>query len=32
MMLNDLPPWFRVFQQTQRWIKAGVIEDLVHDL
>lgn len=29
---NDLPPWYRVYQQTQRWVKAGVFEDLVHDL
>lgn len=32
MMPNDLPPWFTVYQQTQRWIQAGVFEDLVHDL
>jgi transposase len=31
-MPNDLPPWYTVYQQTQRWIKAGVFEDLVHDL
>ena len=29
---NDLPPWYTVYQQTQRWVKAGVFEDLVHDL
>lgn len=29
---NDLPPWTAVHQQTQRWIKAGVFETLVHDL
>jgi len=23
MMANDLPPWYVVYQQTQRWIKAG---------
>ena len=28
----DLPPWHTVHQQTQRWIKAGVFDDLVHDL
>ena len=32
MMPNDLPPWYTVFQQTQRWISAGVFEDMVHDL
>lgn len=32
MMPNDLPPWFTVYQQTQRWIKAGVFEAIVHDL
>ena len=32
MMPNDLPPWHTVYQQTQRWLKAGVFEDLVHDL
>ena len=32
MMPNDLPPWEAVYQQTQRWLKAGVFEDLVHDL
>jgi transposase len=29
---NDLPPWYTVYQQTQRWFKAGVFEDLVNDL
>lgn len=29
---NDLPPWHVVNQQTQRWIKAGVFEAIVHDL
>lgn len=32
MMPNDLPPWYTVYQQTQRWLKAGVFEDMVHDL
>ncbi|MDQ3750699.1 MAG: IS5 family transposase [Acidobacteriota bacterium] len=32
MMPNDLPPWFTVFQQMQRWIRAGVFEAVVHDL
>jgi transposase len=31
-MPNDLPPWPAVHQQTQRWIKAGCFETLVHDL
>jgi transposase len=31
-MPNDLPPWYTVYQQTQRWLKAGVFEDLVGDL
>jgi transposase len=29
---GDLPPWPVVYQQTQRWIKAGVFEAIVHDL
>lgn len=32
MMPHDLPPWHTVHQQTQRWIKAGVFEDIAHDL
>jgi transposase len=32
MMPHDLPPWYVVYQQTQRWIKAQVFESLVHDL
>jgi transposase len=32
MMANDLPPWFTVYQQAQRWIKAGVFEAVVADL
>src|ERR1700733_4609595 len=31
-MANDLPPWEAVYQQGQRWIKAGVFETMVHDL
>jgi hypothetical protein len=31
-MPNDLPPWYRVYQQTQRWITTGVFETMVHDL
>ena len=29
---GDLPPWEAVYQQTQRWIQAGVFEAMVHDL
>ncbi len=29
---HDLPPWHTVYQQTQRWIKAGVFEAIVADL
>jgi transposase len=32
MMPNDLPPWHTVYQQTQRWLQAGVFETMVHDL
>jgi transposase len=32
LMPHDLPPWNVVYQQSQRWIKAGVFESLVHDL
>jgi len=32
MMPHDLPPWYTVYQQGQRWINAGVFEDMVHDL
>jgi transposase len=32
MMPNDLPPWNVVFQQTQRWVKAGSFEAMAHDL
>ncbi len=31
-MPNDLPPWHIVYQQTQRWLAAGVFEQIVHDL
>ena len=31
-MPNDLPPWEVIYQQSQRWIKAGVSEEMVHDL
>lgn len=32
MMPNDLPPWAAVYQQAQRWLRAGVFEAIVHDL
>ena len=32
MLPHDLPPWEMVYQQSQRWIKAGVFEAMVHDL
>lgn len=32
MMPNDLLPWEMVYQQIQRWIRAGVFEAMVHDL
>jgi transposase len=32
MIPNDLPPWHVVYQQTQRWLRAGVFESMVHDL
>ena len=32
MMANDLPPWHTVYQQTQRWLRAGVFQDMVRDL
>jgi transposase len=32
MMPHDFPPWHAVFQQTQRWLRAGCFESMVHDL
>jgi transposase len=32
MMPGDLPPWEAVYQQTQRWIRWGCFEAIVHDL
>jgi len=32
LMPNDMPPWHVVYEQSQRWIKAGVFEAIVHDL
>ena len=31
-MPHDLPPWEAVYQQTRRWLRAGVFEEMVHDL
>lgn len=31
-MPHDLPPYYTVYQQTQRWIRAGCFEAIVHDL
>jgi transposase len=32
MMPHDLPPWDTVYQQSQRWFKAGVFDTMVIDL
>jgi transposase len=32
MLPNDLPPWAAVYQQSQRWLRAGVFEAMVDDL
>jgi transposase len=32
MMPNDLPPWWVVYQQSQRWLRAGVFEAMANDL
>ena len=32
MIPNDLPPWAAVYQQSARWLHAGVFESIVHDL
>jgi transposase len=32
MMPHDLPPWAVVYQQAQRWLKAGVFQAMVDDL
>lgn len=31
-MPHDLPPYYTVYQQTQRWLRAGVFEAMVADL
>src|SRR4030095_12084828 len=32
LLPNDLPPWWVVQQQTQRWIRAGCFETMAADL
>lgn len=32
MLPHDCPPWTAVYQQAQRWLKAGVFEAIVEDL
>ena len=32
MMPHDLPPWYLVSQQTQRWLEANCLEAMVDDL
>jgi transposase len=32
LLPTNFPPWEAVYQQTQRWIKAGCFEAMVHDL
>jgi transposase len=29
---HDLPPWTAVYQQARRWVRAGVFEQIAHDL
>jgi transposase len=32
MLPHDLPPWYPVYQPTQRWLAAGVFEAIVDDV
>jgi transposase len=32
MMPHDLPPWYVIYQQMRRWLKARVFEAIAHDL
>lgn len=32
LLPNDLPPWWTVYQQTRRWVEAGVFEAMAKDL
>ena len=29
---HDFPPWTAVYQQSRRWVQAGVFETIAHDL
>src|SRR5262249_19965324 len=29
---HDFPPWTAVYQQARRWMQAGVLEEIAHDL
>jgi transposase len=32
LLPHDFPPWAAVYPQTQRWVRAGVFEQIAHDL
>jgi transposase len=32
LLPHDFPPWPTVYQQTRRWLTAGVFESIAHDL
>lgn len=32
LLPNDFPPYYVVYQQMQRWIRAGAVDAMVHDL
>jgi transposase len=32
LLPHDLPPWHVIYDQTRRWLRAGVFEAMVHDL
>ena len=32
LLPHEFPPWHTVYDQTQRWLKAGSFEAIVHDL
>jgi len=32
MLPHDFPRWEAVYQQTQRWLRAGCFEAMAHDL
>ena len=32
LLPNDFSPWYTVYQQTQRWFRAGCFETIAHDL